>query len=89
MVVAYIMDPGSGSQFLVLFATVAYCALFTFLFGEQLADVVATIARMVGVVVSVVAQDEFVAPDSSWVRAGRTFLLFAVPLVIIVYVVVK
>jgi hypothetical protein len=89
MVGAYVLDPGSGNQFSVLVATIVYCALFTFAFGEQLADVVATFTRLVGVLVSIGAQTEVVDPDSSWVRAGCTFLLFSVPLAIIIYVVAK
>lgn len=87
MLIVHIITPANGSQFRVLWATIAYCAAFTFIFGEELADVLASFARAIGILLGLVAGDSLVDPDSSWPRAWAVFLLFIAPLIAIIYLV--
>ena len=88
MVAAYVADPAKGSQYQVLLATVAYCALFTFIFGEELADVWTMFFRAIGLLLSIESSVPMVdEPDASWIRPSVVFVVFVASLTGITYIV--
>ena len=90
VVVVYALDPAKGSQYQVLWATVAYCALFTFIFGEELADVLTMFFRVIGVLLSIDSGVAVVSePDASWIRPSVVFVVFVVFLAGITFIVLE
>jgi hypothetical protein len=93
----YLWHPGSGVQLHVLWATVAYCAVYGLIFGEALGDVLTIFYRIhratrgvwVGGVhvrgVPYVDTD----PDTEWARPLLMFFVFVVPWAGVLFMVAK
>ena len=76
--VGFVLLPGVQPPVSIVWVTVAYCAAFGFLFGEELADFLAMFGRFLAAVLMLETGQIVSETNASWIRptlAALSFLL--------------
>ncbi|CAG0963945.1 hypothetical protein BURK2_00897 [Burkholderiales bacterium] len=80
----FLLLPGTQPPVSIVSVTVGYCAVFGFLFGEDLADFLAMFGRLFALTFMFESSQVIVEPRASWFRPTVAVLSFGLLLALVV-----